>query len=444
MKKTSQVDPLNDNLFFGMIRFSLPVVAVSLLTMLFSCADMAVIGRFGHENAVAAIGASSSVIALIVGAVTALPIGVTVTIGQLYGKKDMDEINSYVNSLSLTAIIISVIPTVVMEIFAPQILTLIDCPDVIFTDALIYFRIYFLALPLISVYTFLNACLEAGGDSFHPLLFQLLTFSINICLNLVFVILLDRNVFGVAIATLISQFMCCLCCVFYLCKQKNELSFHPLHQHLLRNSIPFWKIGIPSLLESIFMSLTGVVISGFMNSFSPDVIAGNAIAQTVEGIIVVSFVGFSSASVVFISQNFGSRNYERVKKCVLYSISTAFIIGEALGILVYLLSDQLLLLFTTSETIIEFAKLRMLFMCPFFGLCGTMNIISGCIRGMGDSQKPLIISIVCSVIFRLSWLFFVAIPKNSLSLGFLCFPVCWGMITLLGIIAFIYDYRKSA
>lgn len=441
MKKT-KVNPLSDNLFFGMIRFSLPIVSICLLTMLFSSADMAVIGRFGHKNAVSAIGATSTIISMLIGSLTALSIGVTVSLGSLYGKEDKREINNYVNTMPLTAFMLGLLLTIFAEVFAPQILHLVNCQELLWTDAIIYFRIYFLAVPFTVTYCFLSAVLQAGGDSVRPLLFEILSFVINIILNLFFVICLDLNVMGVALATLISQAICCLSCIIYLCLQDNELALRLNKQRLFINTRSLWRIGIPASLESTAMNLTGIVISAFMNKFPPDVIAGNAIAQSIEGLIVVSFVGFSNASVVFISQNVGAGQMERVKKSFLISLATVFILGESMGIIIYLLSDYILLIFTSSPSIMEVAGIRLFFMCNTFGLCGTMNTISGCIRGLGDSSKPLAISLLCSVGFRLTWLFFLAIPRQSLPLTYLCFPICWGMITVLGTVVFIIDYCK--
>ena len=206
-------------------------------------------------------------------------------------------------------------------------------------------------------------------------------------------------------------------------------------------SSEIFRMGIPAALESIVMSLTGVVISSFLNTFSPDVIAGNTISQSVEGIITVSFTGLSAASVVFISQNRGAENKDRIRQSFLISNLAAFVLAELIGISVYLFRNPILSLFTTVPEIMETAGLRMFYMCCFFGFCAAMNSIGGCLRGMNDTKSPLIISVLCSVVFRLTWLFALALPAKSLRLAYVCFPICWILASVLGTAVFFIRYR---
>ena len=440
--KSMKVNPLEGKILPGMIRFSLPIMAVNLLSMLFSVADTAVIGRFGHRNAVSAIGASSAVIMLLVGALTALSVGVTTVVGNLYGKENKEAVNRTVNALLPTAFILGACLTLLVEIAAVPILQLIHCPSEIFDDALLYFRIYFAGVPFSLGYCFLSYSVQASGDSFHPLLIEMMAAALNIILNLLFVIVFDWNIFGVAVATVISQICSCLGIVIYMANKKDELHLSLKKQKAFTGLSDVFRMGIPSSLESIIMALTGVVISSFLNQFSPDVIAGNTIAQSIEGIITVSFVGFSAASVVFISQNYGAQNKKRILKSFYITMSVSFVLAELIGICVYLMRNDILRLFTTEHAIMETAGLRLFYMCVFFGFCATMNALGGCIRGLNDAKSPLVISILCSVVFRLTWLFTLALPRKDLSLAYVCFPICWILATLLCTLVFVFRYRR--
>lgn len=442
MKKTATIDPVRGKILPSMIKFSLPIMAVNLLSMLFSVADTAVIGRFGHENAVSAIGASSAVVMLLVGSLTALSVGVTTMIGNLYGKEDKEGISKAVNSLLLTALILGVCLTLVVEVAAVPILELVNCPPEVLDDALLYFRIYFAGVPLTLVYCFLSYAVQASGDSFHPLLIEMAAAILNVLLNLLFVIVFDWNILGVAVATVASQLLSCVVIIAYMRGKTDELHIDLKKQKAFTGMSDVFRIGIPSSIESIVMALTGVVISSFLNSFNPNVIAGNTISQSIEGIITVSFVGFSAASVVFIAQNRGAGNRERILQSFLITMGVSFVLAEMIGIAVYLLRGQVMLLFTTVPEIMEVAGIRMLYMCVFFGFCATMNSVGGCLRGMDDTKSSLIISIICSVVFRLTWLITLALPRKDMSLAYVCFPICWIMATALGVVVFIYRYRR--
>ena len=444
MKTRKPVNPLEGNLFTNMIRFVLPVMGVSLLTTLFSVADTAVIGRFGHAGAVSAIGATAAVSSLISGSLTAMSAGVTALAGNLFGAKEKEKIHDLLHVIPLTLGLLSALLACITLLGTDQIFAWINCPSEIFSDAKLYFTIDFLSLPFTAVYVFLSSIVQASGDTWHPLVFELSAAAANVAGNLVFVILFDLNILGVAAATYLSRLLACILILHFLMHRTGDLKLSVKEMKLFKGTKELWKMGIPSSLDYIAMSMTSVVISAFMNTFSPDVIAGNTIGQSLESMVVICFTGFSGAGAVFVSQNNGAGNRKRVMESFLLSMSAAFLLAEGAGILVYLFRRPLLMIFTSSEAIMESASLRLFWMCLFFGLCGTMNVIGGCIRGLKDAKSPVYLSIVCSVFFRLSWLYFIAIPKNSPALAYACFPAAWAMFTLAGIVVFMRDYGKTA
>lgn len=443
MKKKFTVNPLSGSLLKGMFLFALPIMGVALMSTLFSVVDTIMIGKFGQPDAISAIGVSSSMISMLVGSVTGLSAGVIALLGKLYGENDTRKINAVIHSLPLSAFAIGSFLCIPAEFLSSCILNWLNCPETIYYDALVYFRIYFLAVPAMTVFNFLASAIQAKGDSFHPLLFEIISQIINVMLNLFFLIVLRLNVFGVVLATLISQYIGMFLILVYMMKKNDEQHILLKHLKLFTGTKEIWRLGIPASVEGIVLNITGVIIASFINAFDVDVIGGNTIAQSIESLIVISFIGFANAGVVFISQNYGNKNYKRVKTCFLHTLGLSFIIGEILGILVYIFSDYLLMLFTDEPAEMYYAKVRLSFMCLTFGLCGVMNVGSGCIRGLGDARSPLIISLIASVGFRLLWIMTVSRKIGSIESLYIAMPLCWLICSVLDIIVFTHDYRKK-
>ena len=436
-----EVDPVRGSILKGMIVFALPISASALLTMLFSFADTIVIGRFGHANAISAIGVSASVLNLLVGGLTELSSGVTVTAGRYYGENRPDQVSRLLHSLPLSSLLPGTLLSVAAILSSRMILRFLNCPEEILGDAMLYFRIYFLGVPLTVMSTFLSSVLQARGNSYIPFFFQIAAAVLNILLNLLFVIVFDWNVAGVGAATVISQSVLALLLLVFFCGREDELKLDLRKLTLFSGMKKVFSIGIPASMEGVILNLSGVIIASAINRFDTPVIAGNTIATTIEGLMVLTFIGFASASTVYISQNYGAKEKERVRKTFLITISTVFLAAEAVGILLYLFADPLASLFTSEQAIVECAKSRMFYMCLFFGFCGTMNVVSGCEHGLGDAKTPLYISLLCSVAFRLTWILTYARAAGTVESIYLSYPICWILCTVLTVIAFWRLYR---
>ena len=442
MQKTAMT-PLEGPILRGMIQFAVPIALSALLTMLFSSVDVIVIGQFGHKNAIAAIGVSASALNFLIDGLTGLSSGVMVTAGNYYGKGEIQKVRKLMHSLPLTALFLGGVLSVLAINCSEIILHLLNCPDYLMQDALLYFRIYFLGVPFTVFTSFLSAVIQAKGNSAIPFLFQIIASVINILLNLLSVIVFRMDVAGVAIATVISQILLAAAIFLYMQKQQNEWKIDFKRFRLFAGAENIFSIGIQASLEGMILNLSGVIIASAINGFDAAVIAGNSVASTIEGLMVVTFIGFSSAGTVYISQNAGAGNKERVKKVFVFTISVVFLLGESAGIVLYLSASRLLLLFTADSATIACAIVRMRYMCLFFGFCGIMNVIGGCLRGLGDARSPLIISILCSVCFRLTWLFTYAAWRGTVGAIYQSYPICWGLCALLNFLAFCRLYRKK-
>lgn len=444
MKKAKlQVDPLHGSVLRSMLLFALPIMGTAFLQMLFTSVDTMVLGKFGMENSMAAVGASASVISLIITAVSGLGTGVSIVVGARTGRGEQDSVAALLHSLPLTALLIGLTVTILAGSLAEPILLLVHCPPGLLPDALLYFRIYFLSLPFMLTFTVLSSVLQARGASFQPFVIQVSCGALNLGLNLLFVIACGWNVVGVAVATVISQAVSAGAMLFYFVRMEREL---PLSLKKLRVFAGFGQVlrlGIPASLGSVLMNLSGVIIQTAINDFPETVISGNTVSASIEGLICVAFVGFSSAGMVFVSQNAAVGDMARTRRVQRCATLTALLLGEALGFLIYALSDLVIGLYTDVPAIAEIAKLRMLYMCLPYGLCGAMNVMGGCVQGLGNTRIPLVISILSSCVFRVLWIYLYARPRGTISAIYISYPLCWLLATSLYLVAFALLLKKK-
>lgn len=442
MKKKFEIDPLHGAIFKNMLLFALPIMGAWLLQILFSAADTAVIGNFGNEGAIAAIGVSASVLHMLVGGLSSLSAGITVAAGKLIGKGEDKKASELVNAMPLTGFILGAVLSAAAILLSDVILGWVSCPKELMADAGLYFRIYFLGVPFMVTAGFLTAFIHAKGNSLIPFVFSITASAVNIALNLVFVIVFDWNIAGVAAATVISQVLLAGSLILWLSRQAegSRLEFKKLRA--FRGLREVFSIGIPSSLEGIILNISNVVISAAVNRFDAGVIGGNTVAAQIESIMTIAFVGFANASVVFISQNHGKGNYPRVRKVFSTTVLTVFIGAELIGTAIYLASPILTRIFTSDPVYIGAARTRMLYMCLFFGFCGLMNVVSGCVRGLGEAKLPLVISIICSVAFRITWIYTYAASKGTIEAIYVSYPLCWALCAGLDVLAFVFVLKR--
>ncbi len=441
--KSHQVDPLQGGILRGMLLFALPLAMNALLQILLTAADTAVIGRFGRPGAIAAIGVCAPAINLTVSGLSGFGTGVTILAGRAFGSGDKKAAGELLHRLPLTAMLAGAAVASVLLPLAEPIERLLNCPESVLPDALDYFRIYFLGLPFSMAFGSMAAMLQSRGNSLTPFLFQAIAGAENLLLNLIFVIAFDLNVKGVAIATVIAQFTSCALVLVYLMRQKDELKLDPRRLTAFQNTAPVFRYGVPAALEGVSLNISSAVIAAAVNRFDSVVIAGNAVATQLEGLTAVVLFAFSGAVVVFISQNLGAGQFGRVRQAHRSAAAFTFLATEIIGIVIVLLGRRVTGLFTPDTAVQDAAAVRMRYMCLYFGLCGTMNVFNGCLRGLGETRIPLGISLIGSVGFRVTWVLTAARAAGTVQAIYVSYPLSWILCSTLSFIAFGFCLRQK-
>ncbi|MCR5725179.1 MAG: MATE family efflux transporter [Treponema sp.] len=430
-KNAHQIDMLSGPLLGKICLFALPLAASSILQQLFNAADVAVVGRFASSKALAAVGANSSAINLMVNLFVGLSVGANVVIATLIGKGEQRKINDAVHTVISIALASGAFLVVLGQLAARAILTAMRTPDDVIDLAVLYLKLYFLGMPFIMLYNFGSAILRSKGDSKRPLYSLTIAGIVNVLLNLLLVIVFRMGVAGVAIATVISNVVSSSMIVFFLLTETGDFKLSPRHlcvkkEHLVR----VIKIGAPAGLQGMVFSFSNVCIQTALNGFGADAIAGSAAALNYEcfGYFIVS--AFTQACVTFTSQNFGAHKFARCRQIFSQSFLSGIVLNMLLCGSFLLLRHPMVAVYTSEESVAGFAIMRMALILPFDWLMCTYEISGGALRGMGRSMTPAIITIFGTCVFRLAWVATVFTKLHTFTALMAVYPASW---TICGI-----------
>lgn len=403
--KSYEIDMCNGPVLGKMLLFALPLMCSSVLQLLFNAADVIVVGRFAGDHALAAVGSTGSLVNLFVNFFMGLSIGANVLVARFYGGKQERALKETVHTAVLLSIISGIILAIFGVIFSPMILQWMQAPPEVLPLATVYLRVYFLGMPASMLYNFSAAILRAIGDTKRPLVYLSVAGVVNVVLNLFFVIVCHWSVFGVALATTVSQIVSAILVLRCLMNEEGGIRVNLRELKLNKDKIrKIFQIGIPSGIQSVVFSLSNVLIQSAINSFGATVVAGNSAAANIEGFVYVAMNAFYQSNLSFTSQNLGAGKKERLNRILFVSQGCVIVTGILLGGLSYLCGPVLLTLYTTSKAVVAAGMVRLGFIGLPYVLCGIMDVTVGSLRGMGYSVFPMLVSIVGSCLLRIVWL----------------------------------------
>ena len=441
MNRSNQIDMTEGSIFGKLLKFSIPLIASSVLQLFFNAADVVVVGRFAGDNSLAAVGSTGSLVNLLINLFMGLSVGTNVVVANYFGAKMKNELTDTIHTAMLVSVVSGLILTVVGVLGAKPILTFMQSPAEVLNLAAIYLRIYFGGITATMIFNFGSAILRAKGDTKRPLYILFGAGILNFILNLVFVIPLKMDVAGVGLATVISQILAAILVIILLIKEPDD--FHLNLRKLKINRMIFIqivKIGLPAGFQGIMFSFSNVIIQSSVNTFGAVMIAGNSAAINLEAFIYTAMNGFSQGSLTFCSQNLGAGKKDRISKVVWISQASIIVIGGVLGALFLLFGRQLLSIFSKNPEVIDAGMLRLWIIFTTYFLCGMMDGMANSIRGIGHSLMPVISSLLGACVFRIIWLFTIfLIPQfHTPQTIFISYPISW----ILTFIANVIWYNK--
>ena len=440
------MDMVHGPLAGKILLFALPLMFSSILQLLFNAADVVVVGRYAGEAALAAVGSTSSLINLLVTLFVGFSVGTNVVVARDLGAGRPEQVRAGVHTAVAIALISGVLLTVLgLAAARPLLVWTASTPDVI-DLATLYLRIYFCGMPLNMLYNFGAAILRAQGDTRRPLYFLAIAGVTNVALNLLFVIVFQMSVAGVALATIISQAVSAFLVLGCLMRDQG-----PLHLDMKklcidkRIMIQIMRVGLPAGFQGIVFSLSNVVIQSSINSFgSTAIIAGSAASANIEGFVYVAMNAFYQTDLTFTSQNYGAGECGRVDRSLILCQAYVVAAGLLLGVLAAVFGHPLAAIYAPGkEEVISHAILRLKYICIPYFLCGVMDVMVGVLRGLGHSIVPMIVSMVGACGVRLLWVATIFQTYHTPQMLYLSYPVSW-LITGGVHVAFFLAVRKHA
>lgn len=442
--KRRELDMCNGPLGPKILLFALPLMLSSILQLLFNAADVIVVGKFAGDASLAAVTSTGSLINLLINLFMGLSIGANVVVAQAIGHGDRSRTEKAVHTSVVISLVSGVLLAVVGFFCARQFLEWMDSPENVIGLSALYLRIYFLGMPASLFYNFGSALLRAQGDTRRPLNYLTLAGIVNVCLNLLLVIVFHLDVAGVAIATVISQYISALLVLRCLLRETGllhlELSRLRVDREILGVIV---QIGLPAGFQGVVFSISNVVIQSSINSFGDIVMAGSGASANIEGFVYMGMNAFYQTCLTFTSQNYGAGKCDRVDKVLLWCQFYSLVTGLVLGNLAYLFGPQLLSIYSPSPDVIAQGMVRLLYVSAPYALCGIMDVMVGSLRGLGWSVVPMIVSMVGACGLRLVWIATVFQVIHTPQCLYFSYPVTWIITGAVHIICFLVIRKKA-
>ncbi len=428
--------------------FSIPLVLTGLLQLAYNTADVVVVGRFAGSQALAAVGSTGSLINLLLNVFIGLSMGSGVMVARHIGEDDDKRIRKCTHTAMLMSIICGVFIGVVGFFLSGKILVLMGSPHDVLPLATLYLKIYFAGSPGSMVYNFGSAIVRATGDTKRPLFILASTGLVNVGLNLILVIFFHMGVSGVAIATITSQYLSAIMIVIHLMRLDNACKLHISKLRIHKNELfKIIRIGLPAGVQNSLFSISNVIIQSTVNSFGSVAMAGIAAGSNFDSYIYTATNAISQTAMTFSSQNMGARKHQNVNKIYFYCMSIATVIGVVMGLVGRIFSGTIVGFFSKDAEVIAIGAERLAMIMPFFVFCSLMDVAAGQLRGMGESFKPMIVSLLGGCGIRLLWVFAILPMNRTLMFLYWSYPISWAATFLVQFSLFFIlrkrIYRKN-
>ena len=428
--------------------YSLPLILSTLVQNLFNAVDVAVLGNMASSEAVASVGATTSIVSLLVNLFVGLASGVKILLARFLGEQSDEKVRKTADTAVLLAVFSGLIVAAAGWIFSPALLQLLSCPEDCFDGAVLYLRVYLLAAPAILLYNYCSAILTSAGNTRSPMVYMMLGGALNLVLNVLLCLILPNKVLAVALATAASQVLGAFLTLRRLCSGMDSIQ---LRLKKLKWSGTFFKKilsnGLPLGLSAILYPLGSLQIQSALNSYGVSAIAGNSASITLENLNNAFHGNIGSATGVFIGQNLGAQEHRRVKQSFLHGLWLSALISGTVGSTLFATGRFWVGLIVPGDTLAaDYALIRMQYILAFQFIAAFNNTLSHFLQNFGYSFLSSLNSIVCVLGFRVVWMTWIYPLNPTFHMLMACFLVSWllMLITNTAMFTVVYlRYRKG-
>lgn len=435
---------LHGNILASMIVFALPLLASGVLQQSFNSIDVAVVGRWCSKQSLAAVGSNGMIISLIINLFIGISIGSNVVISNCIGRGDMNA----VRRASRTAMAVAVVSGIALMIIGPAVarplLEFMDTPSDVIDLSTEYLTIFFLGMPFMMIYNFGSAILRSKGDTQRPFYALVAGGLVNVALNLVFVLIFDMDVAGVAIATVIANAVNAAVIVWYLLREPDPYKLRIRDLRFDRGELMReMRIGVPAGLQGMLFSVSNVFVQSAINRLGSDAVAGSAAALNYEMYCYFIIVAVNQAVVAFTAQNYGAGDARRCTRVFLTGMLMAVVGSGVANLGIAAFADAFVGVFTTSPEVLEYGRLRIVHVLAFQFIACSYEVSGASMRGLGYSMTPTVITVVGSCLLRVVWIHIMFYTGYDYVELMHLYPISWTVTGVLALIAYRVITRKA-
>ena len=440
-KKTARVlDMTEGNPYSLMLQFTMPLLLSQVFQQMYNTADAFIVGRYLGTNALAAVTSSGNLIFLMVSFFMGLAMGGGVVISQYFGAKDGKQVSRSVHTMMAFGIVCGLLLTVVGVAFTPTFLDWMRTDPEVMPEAVAYFRYYFLGALAVVMYNICCSIMNAVGNSKRPLYYLIFSSLVNIVLDLLFIGGFGWGVWSAAVATVISQAASVVLCMAYLLQEGNiytvELRKIRFHKEILFEIISY---GLPSGVQNSVIAFANVIVQSQINSFGRLAMAGYGVHAKIEGFVFLPVNSFNMAATTFISQNLGARQFERAKTGARFSILTAVLAAEAIGVVYYVFAPQFIGLFDKTPGVIECGVMQARIVSLFYFLLAFSHSVAAVCRGAGKAFVPMLVMLIVWCGIRIVYIIVVMRLFQEIRYVFWAYPLTWSISSVIYLAYYLFS-----
>ena len=432
MRHSSEIDMCSGPLAGSLLRFSIPLMASSILQLLFNAADIIVLGQFASSSAMAAVGATSSLNSLMVNLFLGLSIGCSVVMARSYGAQDWQRVHDTVHTALLLAVCCGAVLILAGVPLLPALLRWMDTPPDLLDQSVLYMRIVFLGMPAMMIYDFGAGILRAIGDTQRPLFFLTAAGVTNACLNVFFVVAFHLDVAGVALATSLSQYLSAFLVVRCLMQPDTR---YQLRLRELKISAPILlqivRVGLPAGIQSVVFSISNVLIQSSINTFGTLAVAGSTAAANIENFVYTAMNAIYQAALNFTSQNVGAGRPDRVRRGMKFGVVASALLAEGVGVGMYLLAPWLIGAFNSEAAVIAFGVRQARTVALFYCLLAFSHCCAGILRGLGRPMVPMAVMLAVWCALRITYITVTLRFIPQIGVIFWAYPITWTISSVI-------------
>ena len=438
----------NNNLTEGkiwkvMLKFVLPIFLGTLFQSLYTTIDAIIIGRFAGKDAFAAIESVLNFQRLPITFFIGLSSGATIIISQYFGANKKEDVSKASHTAILFAIVGGLLLSVLSCILSPFFIRLIKVPEEIFYQAQIYTIICFSGIVASMIYNIGSGILRALGDSKTPFYILIVSNILNIVLDLILVVVFNLGVIGVGMATLIAQIASAILIFIILLRTKLDCKIYI-------NKIRFYKkylkeifrLGLPIGVQSVLYPISNTIIQSSINTFGVNSIAAWAISGKLDFLIWTVSDAFSVAISTFVAQNYGAKKHQRARDGIKIALSMSMVAIFVISFILYFYNKPLAYFLIKDKNIVDLTSQVIHLIAPLYFIYVIGDVLSGAIRGTGNTLHPMVINIFGICICRILWIFLIVPLNPTFFMVLYGFIVSWIITALMYIVYVIYK-RKS-